>query len=135
MNSTTHSSLGPWLIAAPLALVLAAAVGATAAWVRTDAPDDVTFAVFAAVTFPFVLALGGILLDRTENPEHHEDSIERQWTTRASSGAFFDTITAMGFAAFATATLDTSGVPLWVFIILGLADFSARTAVLQRKEG
>ena len=60
MTTTTRSPIQPWLIGTVPALVLAAAVGALAARVRTDAPDGITFAVFAALTFPFVLAFGVI---------------------------------------------------------------------------
>lgn len=134
MSTTTRTPLAPWLKAAVPALVAALAVGAGAAAVRTDAPDSVTFAVFAAITFPFVLALGALLLDSTEHPEQHEDSIERQWTTRASSGAFFDTVTAMGLTVFATSVLDTRGVPLWLFVVLAMADFSVRLVLLRRRE-
>ena len=134
MNTTARTPLSPWLKAAVPAVVVALAVGAGAAAVRTDAPDGLTFAVFAAMTFPFVLALGAVLLDRSEHPEQHEDSVERQWTTRASSGAFFDTVTAMGLTVFATAVLDTRGAPLWIFVVLALADFTVRLAVLRRRE-
>lgn len=137
MTSThTRPTFTPWLIAAVPALVLALGVGGAAAWVRTDAPDGVTFGVFAAASFPFLLALGALLLDRTEkSPEQHEDSIESQWTTRASSRAFFDTVAAMGLTTFATSTLDTASAPLWIFVILALADFSLRLVILRRQEG
>jgi hypothetical protein len=116
-------------------LLGACAVGGVAAAVRDDAPDTVTFAVFAALTLPFVAALVAIALDRTEHPERAEDSIESQWTTRASSGAFYDTIIAMGLATFATSVLDTASLPLWLFVVLGLADMSVRLVLLQRREG
>ena len=136
METTTRPSLKPWLIAAGPALLLALGVGLLAARLRTDASDGVEFAVFAAMTFPFLLAFGAILLDRSPaGPEQQEDSIERQWTTRASSGAFFDTVIAMGLTTFATSVLDTSGAPLWIFVVLALADFSTRLAILQRREG
>ena len=135
MNTTTSSSRMPWLIAAIPALVLAAGVGALAARVRTDAPDAITFAVFAAMTFPFILALGVLLLDRTPHPEQQADSIESQWTTRASSGAFYDTIVAMAAASFATSVLDTDSVPVWAFILLGLVDISIRLVLLAHREG
>lgn len=134
MSVTTQTPMAPWLKAAVPALVVALAVGAGAAAVRTDASDGVTFAVFAALTFPFALALGALLLDRTEHPEQHEDSIERQWTTRASSGAFFDLVTALGLTLFATSVLDTGGAPLWIFVVLGLADFTVRHSVIRRRE-
>lgn len=136
MNTTTTStSRKPWLIAVIPALVLAVGVGAVAARVRTDAPDDITFAVFAALTFPFILALGVVVMDRTPQPEQHADSIESQWTTRASSGAFYDTIVAMAAATFVTSVLDTDAVPVWAFILLGLADMSIRLALLAHREG
>ena len=56
------------------------------------------------------------MLDRTTYPERDADSIESQWTTRASSGAFYDTIIAMGLATFATSVLDTAACrsgPSW----------------------
>ena len=86
-------------------------MGGVAAAVRDDAPDTVTFAVFAAMTLPFIAALVAIVLDRTEHPEQAEDSIECQWATRASSGAFYDTMVAMGLATFATSVLDTASLP------------------------
>ncbi|GAA1936735.1 hypothetical protein [Nocardioides hwasunensis] len=134
MTTAAQASLNPWLKASVPALVVALAVGAGAAAVRTDAPAGVVFAVFASLTFPFALALGAVLLDRTEHPEEHEDSIERQWTTRASSGAFFDTVVAMGLTVFATSVLDTRGAPLWLFVILALGDFAVRLAVIRRRE-
>ncbi|MDZ5660359.1 hypothetical protein SFC79_01170 [Nocardioides sp. S-58] len=133
--STGPGTTARWVIAGVAGLVAAGAVGAVAAAVRDDAPDTVTFGVFAALTLPFVAALVAILLDRTEHPEQDEDSIESQWTTRASSGAFYDTIIAMGLATFATSVLDTASLPLWLFVVLGLADMSVRLVLLQRREG
>ena len=80
-------------------------------------------------------ALVAIALDRTEHPEQAEDSIESQWATRASSGAFYDTMVAMGLATFATSVLDTASLPLWLFVLLGLADMATRLVLLQRREG
>lgn len=134
-TTTARPSLKPWLIAAGPALLIALGVGALAARVRTDASDSLTFAVFAALTFPFLLALGAILLDRTEHPEQQEDSIESQWSTKASSGAFYDTVIAMALVTFVTSTLDTPGAPLWVFVLLALADFATRLVLLRRREG
>ncbi|PUA79428.1 hypothetical protein [Nocardioides currus] len=135
-TTTARPSLKPWLVAAGPALLLALGVGGVAARVRADAPDGVTFAVFAALTFPFLLAFGALLLDRTvPSPEQHEDSVESQWLTRASSAAFFDTVAAMGLTLFATSVLDTDGAPLLVFVVLALADLSIRLAVLRRREG
>lgn len=124
-----------WTISVAVGAAVAAAVGLVAATVRDDAPDAVTFGVFAAMSLPFVVALVAIALDRTEHPEQAEDSIESQWTTRASSGAFYDTIVAMGLATFATSLLDTGSLPLWIFVLLGLADMSTRMVLLQRREG
>lgn len=135
MNTATSRPLKHWLIATGPAIAAAAAVGAAAARVRTDAPDDIAFAVFAAMTFPFILALGVVLLDRTPHPEQHEDSIESQWRTTASSGAFYDTIIAMGLATFVTSVLDSAGLPLWIFVILGLGDFAVRLTILARRDG
>jgi hypothetical protein len=124
-----------WAIATAAALVGAGAVGALAAAVRDDAPDGVTFAVFALLTLPFIAALVAIALDRTERPEADEDSIESQWATRASSGAFYDTMVAIGLATFATSVLDTGSVPAWVFLLLGLVDMTVRLVLQQRREG
>lgn len=138
MDTTTETrrdSRKRWAIAAGGGALGACAVGAVAAVVRDDAPDSVTFAVFAAMTLPFIAALVAIALDRTEHLEKAEDSIEFQWTTRASSGAFYDTMVAMGLATFATSVLDTASLPLWIFVLLGLADMSARLVLLQRREG
>ena len=136
METTTRPSLKPWLIAACPALLLALGVGLVAARLRTDASDSVEFAVFAAMTFPFLLAFGAILLDRSEpDPSSRRTRSSAQWTTRASSGAFFDTVIAMGLTTFATSVLDTAGAPLWIFVVLALADFSTRMAILQRREG
>ncbi|ANH38596.1 hypothetical protein I601_2171 [Nocardioides dokdonensis FR1436] len=134
-TTTTARPLRPWLLAALPALALAAGVGALAARVRDDAPDAVTFTVFAAMTFGFFLALGAILLDRTERPEQNEDSIESQWAREASSRAFYDLLIALALVTFLTSVLDTGGVPLWPFVALGLADISVRLVVLQRREG
>lgn len=136
MNTTDSTrTTTRWVVAVVAGLVGAALVGVVAAWARTDASDTVTFTVFAAMSLPFVVALVAIALDRTSYPERDEDSIESQWTTRASSGAFYDTMVAMGLATFATSVLDTAAVPVWVFLLLGLADMSTRLVVLQRREG
>jgi hypothetical protein len=124
-----------WAIALVVGLVASAVVGSVAARVRTDASDVVTFAVFATMSLPFLVALVAIALDRTPHPERDEDSIESQWATRASSGAFYDTMIAMGLATFATSVLDTAAVPAWAFLLLGLADMTGRLVVLQRREG
>lgn len=138
MDATTEARQDTrkrWIIAAGVGVIGACTVGGIAAAVRDDAPDTVTFAVFAAMTLPFIAALVAIALDRTDYPERDEDSIESQWTTRASSGAFYDTIVAMGLATFATSVLDTASLPLWIFVLLGLADMSVRLVLLQRREG
>lgn len=138
MDTTTHTRSANrtrWIVAAVAGVVGACAVGGVAAAVRDDAPDTVTFAVFAAMTLPFIAALVAIALDRTDHPERDEDSIESQWSTRASSGAFYDTIVAMALATFATSVLDTASLPLWLFVLLGLADMSVRLVLLQRREG
>ena len=132
---TRSSTRTRWVVAAAAGALGACAVGVIAAAVRDDAADTVTFAVFAAMTLPFITALVAIALDRTEHPEQSADSIESQWTTRASSGAFYDTIVAMGLATFATSVLDTASLPLWIFVLLGLADMSTRLVLLQRREG
>ncbi|MCY7400546.1 MAG: hypothetical protein LH477_06260 [Nocardioides sp.] len=124
-----------WIIAVGAGVLGACLAGGLAAAVRDDAPDTVTFGVFAAMSLPFIVALVAIGLDRTEYPERDEDSIESQWTTRASSGAFYDTMVAMGLATFATSLLDTASLPLWLFVLLGLADMSTRLVLLQRREG
>lgn len=110
-------------------------MGGVAAAVRDDAPDSVTFAVFAAMSLPFIVALVAIGLDKSEHPERDGDSIESQWSTCASSGAFYDTMVAMGLATFATSVLDTASLPLWLFVLLGLADMSTRLMLLQRRDG
>ena len=74
-------------------------------------------------------------MDKSEHPERDEDSIESQWSTRASSGAFYDTMVAMGLATFATSVLDTASLPLWLSVLLGLADMSTRLMLLQRRDG
>ncbi|MCD4526448.1 hypothetical protein [Nocardioides sp. cx-173] len=124
-----------WATAVGCGLGAAAAVGSLAAWARDDASDGITFAVFALLTLPFVTALAALLLDRTPRPERDEDSIESQWATRASSGAFYDTIAAMGLATVASSVLDTDSVPIWVFLVLGLLDMCARLVLLGRREG
>ncbi|CAB4912311.1 unannotated protein [freshwater metagenome] len=134
-STETAGTRTRWTIAIAAGVLGACAVGGVAAAVRDDAPDTVTFAVFAAMTLPFVAALVAIALDRTEHPEQAEDSIESQWATRASSGAFYDTLVAMGLATFATSVLDTASLPLWLFVLLGLADMATRLVLLQRREG
>lgn len=138
MTSTTEARQDlrkRWIVAAAAGVLGACLVGVVAAAVRDDAPDTVTFAVFAVMTLPFIAALVAIGLDRTDYPERDEDSIESQWTTRASSGAFYDTIVAMGLATFATSVLDTASLPVWLFLILGLGDMTTRLVLLQRREG
>lgn len=135
--TTRPGTTARWTVAvvAGLAVAVAVAVGAAAARARDDVSDLVTFTVFAAMTWPFVVALVAIVLDRTPYPERDEDSIESQWTTRASSGAFYDTVVAMALTTFATAVLDTASLPLWPFVLLGLVDMGVRLGLLQRREG
>ena len=122
-------------IAGVAGLLGACAVGGVAALARDDAADSVTFAVFGALSLPFIAALVAIGLDRTDYPERDEASIESQWTTRASCGAFYDTMIAMGLATFATSVLDTASLPVWLFVALGLTDVTTRLVLLQRREG
>jgi hypothetical protein len=41
----------------------------------------------------------------------------------------------MGLATVVTSVLDTASVPVWVFLVLGLADMSLRLVLLGRREG
>jgi hypothetical protein len=134
-TETDRSSTTRRAVAVGAGLVGATAVGAVAAWARTDGSDAVTFTVFAAMSLPFIAALVAIVLDRTPYPERDADSIESQWTTRASSGAFYDTMVAVGLATFASSVLDTAALPSWAFLLLGLVDMSTRLVLLQRREG
>lgn len=135
VTESSRTTTTRWVVATVAGLAGAVAVGVVAALARSDGPDAVTFTVFAAMSLPFLVALVAIALDRTPHPERDEDSIESQWATRASSGAFYDTMVALGLATFATSVLDTAAVPGWVFLALGLADMSARLVLLQRREG
>lgn len=67
-STETAGTRTRWTIAIAAGVLGACAVGGVAAAVRDDAPDTVTFAVFAAMTLPFVAALVAIALDRTEHP-------------------------------------------------------------------
>ena len=133
-TTTRHRSITRWVVAGLTGLAAAATVGGVAAWTRDDTSGGVTFAVFAAMTLPFFVMLVAVVLDRAPHPEQDEDSIESQWTTRASSGAFYDTMIVMGLATFVTSVFDVTSVPVWAFALLGLADMGTRLVLLQRRE-
>lgn len=124
-----------WTVATLAGATGAAVVGVLAARARDDASDAVSFTVFALVALPFLVALVAVALDRTDHPERSEDSIESQWATRASSGAFYDVVTAMGLTLLVSSVLDAPTVPLLVFVALALVDMGVRLALLQRREG
>lgn len=117
-----------------LGLVLAAAVGVVAAYVREDGWQVAL--VFAAAAAPALIgALWTLVPGQSATlPDNPEDSVEFHWLQRASSGAFFDLVTALGVVTAASAVLETDLVPLVVFLVLAMADMAVRYLIIARAQ-
>lgn len=123
-----------WLLAVLAGVALAALTGAVAAWAQGGS-DSLRFVTFGVMSLPCWIGLAGLLRAPEPRPQHDEASIETQWMTRATSGAFLDLLLVLGIATTLTAVLDTQPVPTVAFCVLAMADSAARYALLLRREG
>ncbi len=131
----TRASRCSLVLAGGLGLtVLVAAVAAS-----TRASDPLlTFVVFAVSVGPVLVGGAWVLVPDPGRPaalEHDEDTVERSWVHRASSGAFPDLLTALGLSLAVTTVLRAPEPPLVVFVVLAMVDFLIRYAVMARREG
>ncbi len=124
-----------WLIAGAVGLTLAALTGTVAAYAQTGGMDNLRLVTFGVMSLPCWLGLVSLLLTQDDRPAHDEESVEMQWITQATSGAFLDLLFALGIATTATAVLGTEAVPTVAFIVIAMADSAARYAILQQREG
>ncbi|MCW2738931.1 hypothetical protein [Nocardioides sp.] len=124
-----------WLITGAVGVALAALTGTLAAYAQTGGADTLRLVTFGVMSLPCWLGLASLLLTKDDRPEHHEDSVEMQWITQATSGAFLDLLLVLGIATAATAVLGTDPVPTVAFVVVAMADSAARYAILQRREG
>ncbi len=124
-----------WLVAGAVGVVLAALTGTFAAYAQTGGMDTLRLVTFGVMSLPVWFGLVSLLRSADERPAHDEESVEMQWITQATSGAFLDLLFALGIATTATAVLGTEPVPTVAFIVIAMADSAARYAILQRREG
>ncbi len=124
-----------WLVAGAVGVALAALTGTVAAYAQTGGMDSLRLVTFGVMSLPCWLGLASLLLTKDERPAHDEESVEMQWITQATSGAFLDLLFALGIATTATAVLDTGAVPTVAFLVIAMGDSAARYAILQRREG
>lgn len=129
------------LLAAPIGLALAAALGALAGWAAAPTGADVLLVavVFALATaLPMVSAVWLLVVDRSTVRgalDRPEESIESSWLDRASQGAFTDTLTIAGLG---TAALFVSGADIpgsWTLlavVVVMMASFGIRYLVARR---
>ena len=124
-----------WLLAGAVGVALAALTGTIAAYAQTGGADTLRLVTFGVMSLPCWLGLLWLAVAEDESPEHHEDSVEMQWITQATSGAFLDLLLVLGIATTATAVLGTDAVPTVAFLVVAMADCAARYAILQRRQG
>lgn len=124
-----------WSVAAVCGGALAALIGVAAARAQTEKPFMSVFLAFFLCTVPFLVAGAAALLDPTDHPEAREDSVEDRWLTKASSGAFNDTVMAMGLVLVVTSVLDLPDISTGIFLGLAMLDMSLRYFTLQQREG
>ena len=128
------------LVAVPIGIVLAAAVGALAAWTGVAGDDPLPGgAAFALVTvWPLTAAAWIAVVDRSTLRgalARPEDSVESSWIDTASQHAFTDTLTMVGLG---TAALAVSGAQLpgsvvgVAVIVVMMATFGIRYLLARR---
>lgn len=117
---------------------LAVVVGLIARAVRVDEGWGSAI-VFAAMTAGPLLALAWlVLVSRHTVPEdpHAEDSVERAWMTRATSGALLDVVVLAGVALAAISILDTdiaARTVMAVVLVTAMGDTAVRYLVLRAR--
>jgi hypothetical protein len=124
-----------WLLAGAVGVALAALTGTVAAYAQTGGMDPLRLVTFGVMSLPCWLGLVALLRAEDDRPAHDEESVEMQWITQATSGAFLDLLLALGIATTATAVLATEAVPTVAFLVIAMADAAARYGILQRREG
>ncbi len=124
-----------WLVAFLVGVGLAAVTGGVAAWAQAGPGDGLRFVTFGVMTLPVWIGLVALLRDQESRPAHDEESVEMQWITQATSGAFLDLLLVLGLATTATAVLGADAVPTVAFLVVGMVDVSARYVIAQRREG
>ncbi len=123
------------------AIILAGSLGTLAvAGIAAQAAEQrpgLTFLVFALTTAPVLFGGAWVLLPDPKVSREGvvtEDSVEQEWTLRAGLAAFLDLFIALGLATFVESILGERLVPLFVFLLLGMADFGLRYAMYSRRE-
>lgn len=124
-----------WLLAGAVGVVLAALTGTVAAYAQTGGMDQLRLVTFGVMSLPCWVGLVSLLRANDDRPAHDEESVEIQWITQATSGAFLDLLLVLGIATTATAVLGTDAAPTVAFVVIAMADAAARYAILQRREG
>ena len=124
-----------WLVAGVVGVALAALTGTIAAYAQTGGMDALRLVTFGVMSLPCWIGVISLLRSNEERPEHNDESVEMQWITHATSGAFLDLLLVLGIATTATAVLGTDAVPTVAFVVVAMADAAARYAILQRREG
>lgn len=124
-----------WVVAGAVGVALAALTGTIAAYAQTGGLDTLRLITFGVMSLPCWLGLVALLRSEEDRLAHDDESVEMQWITQATSGAFLDLLLALGIATTATAVLGTHSVPTVAFLVIAMADSAARYAILQRREG
>ncbi|ARU51844.1 hypothetical protein CBR64_10445 [Cellulosimicrobium cellulans] len=128
-----------WAGAALVALAVAASVGVAAGLFRRD-DFWLVAAVFTACVLPPAAVLGWFLVvrPRTSAPEPHaEENVERRWTERAATGAFWDVLVVAGLTLTAVSLTGlelSASFVLAVVVLVAMVDFFVRHAVVSRRE-
>ncbi|WP_353115175.1 hypothetical protein [Microbacterium sp.] len=132
------SALG---VAIPFGVIMAGAAGAVALATDSVGPYPVFGATVVALVllWPCVGLVWALIVDRetlqgaTENPEQ---SVESAWYSRASSGAFGDTllVTGLGAAAIGVANIPiTAPIALSAVLLIALGSWAIRYLLLRRR--
>ena len=124
-----------WLVAAAVGVTLAALTGIVAAWAQTGGLDSLRFVTFGVMSLPCWVGLVTLLRSEDDRPAHADESVEMQWITEATSGAFLDLLLVLGVATTASAVLGLEAVPTVALLVVAMLDAAARYAILQRREG
>jgi len=122
-----------YAIATLIAAIIAIGIGLVAGWVRDDhvAAIVVTFAIF---TFPPLLGLAVLLLDREPESPRLRETVEYRWAELAGVAAMRDLIMVLTLATMTTTIFDIGGVPPVIFLIIAMADWFGRTLLLGWRE-
>lgn len=137
-TATRSTRTAAWAKAITVGVVLAAALGAVAALVR-GGDYWLVAGIFALCLLGPPTGFGWLGFLGLDGPEeeHSEESIERRWLERATSGAFLDvlltTSLALGIVSIFDLTVEGMDVLLAV-VALSMLDSVIRYLVLSRRE-